>query len=88
MHSRNKAEASDALNMHQSVHSFQACLPPVSHCKEKRKHCAKRYDAVDAVLGCNLGRDIVCYMVSNFKCLVYYVFTFKKKTQIAFISQD
>lgn len=37
---------------------------------------------------CNLGHDIVCYMVSNFKCLVYYVFTFlKKKPQIAFISQ-
>lgn len=47
--------------MHQSVHSFQACLPPVSHRKEKKKHCVKRYDAVDAVLGCNLGRDIVCY---------------------------
>lgn len=37
---------------------------------------------------CNLEHDIVCYMVSNFKCLVYYVFTFKRKTQIAFISQD
>lgn len=55
---------------------------------KKKKHCAKRYDAVDAVLGCNLGHDIVCYMVSNFKCLAYYVFTFKKKTQIAFSSQD
>lgn len=46
---------------------------------KKKKHCAKRYDAVDAVLGCNLGRGIACYLVSNFKCLVYYVFTFLKK---------
>lgn len=56
--------------------------------KKKKKSIVPK-DMMQLMQSCNLGHDIVCYMVSNFKCLVYYVFTFKKKKpQIAFISQD